>query len=82
MLNSLSHGTGRKLSRGDCKPLADGYDFTELRATVLLPTGLQDASLRTQGPYAYRDLDECLALIDGLVEEESRFAVVGYTGHL
>lgn len=82
VLNSLSHGTGRKMSRGDCKPLADAFDFAALRRSVLLPSGLQDASLRTEGPYAYRDLDECLDLIDGYVETVSRFCVVGYMGHL
>ena len=82
ILNSLSHGTGRKMSRGDCKPLADNFDFAALRKTILLPTGLADASLRTEGPYAYRELDECLALLEGYIEEVARFSVVGYMGHL
>ena len=81
-LFSMSHGTGRTMSRGDCKPLADKYDFAELRKRVLIPTGVEDSSLRTDGPFAYRDLDECLMLIDGYVEEISRFKVVGYMGHL
>jgi len=82
VLNSLSHGTGRKMSRGDCKSLADAFDFAALRRSILLPSGLHDASLRTEGPYAYRDLDECLDLIGGYVETVSRFSVVGYMGHL
>lgn len=82
VLFSMSHGTGRKMARGECKPLADGYDFRAMRRRVLLPSGLEDASLRTEGPYAYRDLDECLALISGYVEPVTRFAVVGYMGHL
>jgi RNA-splicing ligase RtcB len=82
ILNSLSHGTGRKMSRGDCKPLADAFDFAALRRSILLPSDLQDASLRTEGPYAYRDLDECLGLIDGYVETVARYSVVGYMGHL
>lgn len=82
VLNSLSHGTGRRMSRSECKPLADAFDFEALRRAVLLPAGLHDASLRTEGPYAYRDLDECLGLIGGYVEAVSRFAVVGYMGHL
>jgi RNA-splicing ligase RtcB len=52
ILCSMSHGTGRKMSRGDCKPLADGFDFAALRRSILLPTGVEDASLRTEGPYA------------------------------
>jgi RNA-splicing ligase RtcB len=82
IMHSMSHGTGRRMSRGDCKPLADTFDFAALRRRILMPTCLADASLRTEGPYAYRELDECLALIEGYVEEEARFAVVGYMGHL
>ena len=82
ILCSMSHGTGRKMSRGDCKPLADSFDFDSLRRNVLIPTGVENASLRTEGPYAYRGLDECLDLITGFVEELSRFSVVGYMGHL
>lgn len=81
-LFSTSHGTGRTMSRGDCKPLADKFDFADLRKRVLIPTGVEDASLRTDGPFAYRDLEECLMLIDGYVEEVSRFKVIGYMGHL
>lgn len=81
-LCSLSHGTGRAMSRAECKPLADTYDFAALRERVLIPAGVEDASLRTDGPFAYRDLDACLELLDGYVEEVERFAVVGYMGHL
>lgn len=82
ILCSMSHGTGRKMSRGDCKPLANSFDFAALRRSILIPSGVEDASLRTEGPYAYRDLDECLALIEGYVEEVDRFGVVAYMGHL
>lgn len=82
VLNSMSHGTGRAMSRSDCKPMADAYDFAGLRRSVLIPSGVEDASLRTDGPFAYRDLDECLALINEYVEVVARFAVVGYMGHL
>ncbi|MEQ1824170.1 MAG: RtcB family protein, partial [Fimbriimonadaceae bacterium] len=82
VLNSMSHGTGRTMSRADCKPLADSYDFDAMRRMIMLPDGLQDSSLRTDGPYAYRDLDECLALIRDYVEVTNRFSVVAYMGHL
>jgi RNA-splicing ligase RtcB len=82
ILSSMSHGTGRAMSRSDCKPLADAYDFAALRRAVLIPSGVEDASLRTDGPFAYRDLDECMALIEDYVEVVKRFAVVGYMGHL
>ncbi|MDR3676825.1 MAG: RtcB family protein [Acidobacteriota bacterium] len=82
ILNSMSHGTGRKMSRSDCKPFADAYDFTVLRNSILIPAGVEDTSLRTEGPFAYRDLDECLELIKDYVEVVVRFGVVGYMGHL
>jgi len=82
ILNSISHGTGRRMARSDCKPLADSFDFQAMRERVLIPTGVHDSSLRTDGPFAYRDLDECLALIEEYVEPVSRFSVIGYMGHL
>jgi RNA-splicing ligase RtcB len=82
ILNSMSHGTGRAMSRSDCKPLADAFDFAGLRRSVLIPSGVEDASLRTDGPFAYRDLDECFALIQDYAEVVARFGVVGYMGHL
>ena len=82
ILNSMSHGTGRTMSRSDCKPLADAYDFTGLRKSVLIASGVEDASLRTDGPFAYRNLDECMALIQEYIDVVQRFAVVGYMGHL
>lgn len=82
VLNSMSHGTGRKMSRSDCKPFADSFDYTSLRNSILIPDGVEDASLRTDGPFAYRDLDECLSLISEYIEEVARFGVIGYMGHL
>lgn len=82
ILNSMSHGTGRTMSRSDCKPFADAYDYAALRRSILIPDGVEDASLRTDGPFAYRDLDACLELIKDYVEVVARFGVVGYMGHL
>jgi RNA-splicing ligase RtcB len=82
VLNSMSHGTGRKMSRSDCKPFADSFDYSGLRESLLIPAGVEDSSLRTDGPFAYRDLDECLELIKDFVEVVARFGVIGYMGHL
>lgn len=82
VLKSMNHGTGRKMSRSDCKPFADAYDYANLRNSILIPDGVEDNSLRTDGPFAYRDLDECLNLIREYIEVVERFAVVGYMGHL
>jgi hypothetical protein len=70
------------MSRSDSKTLAETYDFATMRKSILVPLGVEDASLRTDGPFAYRDLDECLALIGDYVDVVARSAVVGYMGHL
>lgn len=82
VLCSMSHGTGRTMARSDCKPLADEFDFEELRRRIMIPDSITDASLRTDGPYAYRDLDDCLMLLDDYVEVVERMSVVAYMGHL
>jgi len=82
ILNSMSHGTGRTMSRSDCKPLADSYDFARLRESLLIASGVEDTSLRTDGPFAYRNLDECMSLIQDYIKVVERFAVIGYMGHL
>ena len=82
VLNSLNHGTGRIMPRSEAKQYALQYEFDSLRQRVLMPSGLDDSSLRTEGPYAYRDLDDCLAVLTDYVEVVDRFAVIGYMGHL
>ena len=81
-LNSMSHGTGRLAARGESKRSAQGYDFEALRRAIMMPDCIRDSSLRSEGPYAYRDLDGCLDLIKEYVEVVERFAVIGYMGHL
>jgi hypothetical protein len=82
ILCSMSHGTGRKVSRGDAKRLAVDFDFHRLRKAVMMPSCLEDASLAAEGPYAYRDLDECLCSICDYVEEIGRYSIIAYAGHL
>ena len=82
VLCSMSHGTGRTMSRSNAKIAASAFDFDALRRDILLPSSLTDSSLTTEGPFAYRELDDCLSLVEGYVEEVGRFAVVAYMGHL
>jgi hypothetical protein len=44
--------------------------------------GIRDASLATEGPYAYRELDACLQLLKDYVIILDRFSVIAYMGHL
>lgn len=82
ILHSMSHGTGRALPRGESKTAAAGIDFDAVRRRVMIPTSVSDASLRSDGPHAYRDLDACLPLIDEFVEEIERYSPIAYLGHL
>jgi RNA-splicing ligase RtcB len=81
-LNSLRHGTGRSMSRSDAKEIGNRFDFTALRRAIHIPEYIADSSLRTEGPFCYRDLESCLRLLGDLVEEQERFAVIAYLGHL
>lgn len=51
------------------------------RLHTWLPHGLEAEQIVFL-PDAYRNLDECLSLINQYVEEVARFQVVGYMGHL
>ena len=82
ILCSMSHGTGRTMSRGNAKNKALEFDFEALRKMIMMPSFLKNASLTTEGPFAYRELDDCLNLINGYVEEVKRFSVIAYAGHL
>ena len=79
-LESLCHGTGRSLSRGEARNL--NIDTTDIRKRVYIPDYIQDSSLRTEGPHAYRSLAECQSLLGNLASEVDRFAVIAYLGHL
>lgn len=81
-LCSLSHGTGRTMSRSEAKDLAEGVDFSELRRAIYIPEYVHDSSLRAEAPHCYRSLDSCLRQLHGLVEEVDRYAVMAYLGRL
>jgi len=82
ILFSMSHGTGRTMSRGEAKEAARKEDFSSLYQGVLMPSFLNLNSLTSEAPFAYRDLDDCLGFLEGYVEEIKRFSVVAYMGHL
>lgn len=81
-LNSISHGTGRTMSRSEAKKASESYDFAALRKGIYIPDYIQDIALRTEGPHCYRGLDACLALVGDLAEEVKRYTVVAYLGGL
>lgn len=81
-LNCLPHGTGRTMSRSDAKKATVDFDFGEMRRRVIIPERIEDSSLRTEAPICYRRLDDGLARIRHLVEEQERFVPVAYIGQI
>lgn len=82
VLNSMSHGTGRVMSRGQAKEHAESYDYEGLRKRIYIPARISNDSIKTEAPFCYRGLDSCLSLISDLVEEVERFSVIAYIGQL
>lgn len=80
--NSMCHGTGRTMSRSEAKLHSKDYNYARLREQVYIPPEIQNASIKTDAPFCYRDLDECLALIDDLIEVEDRFKPIAYIGQI
>ncbi|MEM6629804.1 MAG: RtcB family protein [Bacteroidota bacterium] len=80
--NSMCHGTGRTMSRSAAKSYAQSYDYGEMRRKIYIPEMISDNSIKTDAPYCYRDLDDCLALVADLVEEEKRFQPIAYMGQI
>ncbi|MNE97110.1 hypothetical protein D3C80_1954090 [compost metagenome] len=78
----MEHGTGRKVSRQEAKELANNYDYAALRKRIYIPSIISDASIKTEAPSCYRDLDECISLIDPLIEEIDRYIPIAYIGQL
>lgn len=82
VLYSLNHGTGRLMSRSDAKQLANEYDYDVLRKKIYIPTMIKNASIKTEAPFCYRDLDICLNLIKDLIIEVKRFSPFAYLGQI
>ena len=80
--NSLNHGTGRVMSRSEAKAHAASYDYAALRQRIYIPEMISDASIKTEAPFCYRELDSCLMLIEDLVTVEKRFSPFAYLGQV
>lgn len=80
--NSLCHGTGRVMSRGDAKEFAQHFDYDKLRKDIYIPTMIANENIKTDAPFCYRDLDSCLGLIDNLIKIDKRYSVFAYLGQM
>lgn len=81
-LNSMSHGTGRVMSRGESKQYAEQYDYEALRKLIYIPEQISNASIKTEAPFCYRNIDDCMNLLNGVVTEVERFIPIAYIGQL
>lgn len=81
-LNSINHGTGRIMSRSEAKIHSDTYDYNALRERIYIPDRIKNASIKTEAPFCYRDLDACLFLIADLITIEKRFSPFAYLGQI
>ena len=80
--NSLCHGTGRVMSRGEAKEFASTFDYEALRERIYIPKMIANDNIKTDAPFCYRDLDSCLGLIDNLIRIDKRFSVFAYLGQM
>jgi RNA-splicing ligase RtcB len=80
--NSLCHGTGRVMSRGEAKEFARDFDYNELRQKIYIPEMIANENIKTDAPFCYRDLDSCLGLIDNLIKIDKRYSVFAYLGQM
>ena len=80
--NSLCHGTGRVMSRGEAKEFASTFDYDALREKIYIPDMIANDNIKTDAPFCYRDLDSCLGLIDNLIKIDKRFSVFAYLGQM
>lgn len=82
VFNSMCHGTGRTMPRSAAKLLSKDYDYGAMRQQIYIPDVIRNESIKTDAPYCYRDLDDCLLLIDELIEVEERFRPIAYLGQI
>lgn len=80
--NSLCHGTGRVMSRGEAKEFAQHFDYDKLREEIYIPEMIANDNIKTDAPFCYRDLDSCLGLIDNLIKIDKRYSVFAYLGQM
>jgi RNA-splicing ligase RtcB len=80
--NSLCHGTGRVMSRGEAKEFAQHFDYEKLREDIYIPAMIANDNIKTDTPFCYRDLDSCLELIEHLITIDKRYSVFAYLGQM
>jgi hypothetical protein len=49
---------------------------------IFFPEMIADNSIKTDAPFCYRNLDDCLALMEDLIQVEERFEPIAYLGQI
>ncbi len=80
--NSMCHGTGRTMSRSDAKLVSKDFDYEILRKQIYIPEEIKNESIKTDAPFCYRDLDDCLSLVKDLIDVQNRFRPIAYLGQI
>ena len=79
---AMNHGTGRIKSRSESKLDAYNYDFEALKRRIYIPEKIRNVSILIENPSVYRNLDECLKLIDGFIKVKKRLTPIAYIGQI
>lgn len=77
---AMSHGTGRIKSRSKLREESQDYDFRGLRSRIYIPSDISDRSILTDIPTGFREIEECLSLLDGLIIKKKRMIPIAYIG--
>ncbi len=70
------------MSRSEAKLYSENYDYAALRKRIYIPQMIKDESIKTEAPFCYRNLDDCLNLISDLIVIEKKFAPFAYLGQI
>lgn len=68
--NSLNHGTGRKIRKGEIRKI--DFDTSYIRDEVYIANFISDDSLRVQNPEGYRTIEEVEELMEPYSETVAR----------
>lgn len=79
---AISHGTGRVKSRSDAKAEGHSYDYEGLRRKILIPDEIDNASISTDFPEAYRPLNHTLELLQEVIKVVKKLVPIAYLGQI
>ncbi len=76
--SSMSHGTGRKYSRGVAKEVV--VDQAGIRRRLIIPDELEDSRWKLEAPDHYRKSEDMLGLIEPYIKVTDQFLPIAFMG--